>query len=115
MGHDVGEALGPSLKALRSFSHENLHRYPPSGLGNCLISLVVLSATVTLEVLGSIPKSSKKSYWDFLRNSQSQLVVRICARLMAIDSPPITWDLNIPANCGCILVHFCLTLRGIQA
>ena len=41
--------------------------------------------------------------------------VWICARLMAIGSPPITWDLNIPANCGCTLVHLCLTLRGIQA
>ena len=33
---------------------------------------------------------------------------------MAIGSPPITWD-NIPANCGCALVHLCLTLRGMQA
>ena len=29
---------------------------------NCLGSLVVLSATATLEVLGSIPGSSKKCY-----------------------------------------------------
>ena len=33
---------------------------------NCLVGLVVLSATATLEVLGSIPKSSKKCYWVFL-------------------------------------------------
>ena len=82
---------------------------------NCLGSLVVLSATAMLEVLGSIPGSSKKCYWDFLWNSQWQLGVWVCARLMAIGSPPITWDLNIPANCGCTLVHLCLTLRGIQA
>ena len=39
----------------------------------------------------------------------------LCPVIMAIGSPPITWDLNIPANCGCTLVHLCLTLRGIQA
>ena len=33
---------------------------------NCLIGLVVQSATGTLEFLGSISKSSKKSYWVFL-------------------------------------------------
>ena len=33
---------------------------------NCLGSLVVLSATATLEVLGLIPRSSKKCYWVFL-------------------------------------------------
>ena len=81
----------------------------------CLVGLVVLSATATLEVLCSIPRSSKKCYWVFLWNSQKQLGVRICARLMAIGSPAITWDLNIPANCGCTLVYLCLTLRGIQA
>ena len=32
-------------------------------LPRCLGSLVVLSATATLEVLGSIPRSSKKCYW----------------------------------------------------
>ena len=37
---------------------------------NCLVNLVVLSATATLEVLGSIPRSSKKCYWVSLRNSQ---------------------------------------------
>ena len=37
---------------------------------NCLGSLVVLSATATLEVLGSIPRSGKKCYWVFLWNSQ---------------------------------------------
>ena len=35
-------------------------------LTNCLVRLVVLSATATLEVLGSIPRSSKKCYWVFL-------------------------------------------------
>ena len=34
-------------------------------VSNCLGSLVVLSATATLEVLGSIPGSSKKCYWVF--------------------------------------------------
>ena len=33
---------------------------------NCLVSLVVLSATAAVEVLGSIPTSSKKCYWVFL-------------------------------------------------
>ena len=37
---------------------------------NCLVGLVVLNATATLEVLGSIPRSSKKCYWVFLCNSQ---------------------------------------------
>ena len=35
----------------------------------CLVSLVVLSVTATLEAMGSIPRSSKKCYWIFLRNS----------------------------------------------
>ena len=33
---------------------------------NCLVGLVVLRATATLEVLGSIPRLSKKCYWVFL-------------------------------------------------
>ena len=32
-------------------------------LYDCLVSLVVLNSTATLEVLGSIPRSSKKCYW----------------------------------------------------
>ena len=32
---------------------------------NCLVGLVVLSATATLEVLGSIPESSKKVLLSF--------------------------------------------------
>ena len=100
-----------SLKYVRFYRHY----YASSRWVNCLVGLVVLNATATLEVLGSSHRSSKKCYWVFLWNSQQQLGVWICARLMAIGSPPITWDLNIPANCGCTLVHLCLTLRGIQA
>ena len=33
---------------------------------NCLVGVVVLSATATLEVLGSIPRPSKKCDWVFL-------------------------------------------------
>ena len=39
----------------------------------------------------------------------------ILHNLMAIGSPPITWDKNILAYRGCTMVHPCLTLRGIQA
>ena len=45
-------------------------------------------------VLDSIPRWSKKYCWVFLWNSQWQFEIRICARLMAIGSPPIIWDLN---------------------
>ena len=76
---------------------------------NWLVSLVVRSATATIEVLGSIPRSSKVLLSFSMKFSIAG--VRICAWLMAIGSPPIPWDLNIPANCGCILVHLCLILR----
>ena len=58
-------------------AHQNTSKFLASFLGiidiitffimNCLVSLVVLSATATLEVLGSNPRSSKKCYyWVFL-------------------------------------------------
>ena len=43
---------------------------------NCLGTLVVLSATATLEVLGSIPKSSKKCngfFYEILSSSSEDL------------------------------------------
>ena len=41
-----------------------------AGIKPIIIFLLILSATATLEVLGSIPRSSKKCYWVFLWNSQ---------------------------------------------
>ena len=74
--------LGKGLVAHREGSSTDHHFFIYDGLTkrddnklnesktNCLGSLVVLSATATLEVLGSIPTSSKKCYWVFLWNSQ---------------------------------------------
>ena len=61
---------------------------------DCLVGVVVASATAEQGVLGSIPVSDKVLLGfpsGFLSNSHG---VWICARLMAIDSPPITWDLK---------------------
>ena len=59
---------------------------------NCLVSLVVLSATAALEVLGVIPRSSKLLLGFSMKFSV--LGVRICARFMTIGLPPITCDLK---------------------
>ena len=49
---------------------ENINTKKKIPTTNCLVSLVVLSGTATLEVLGSIPRSSRKCFCVFLWNSQ---------------------------------------------
>ena len=62
-------------------------------LQDCLVGRVVASATAEHKVLSSIPESGKLMLGFPIRNVS--VVAGICARLMAIGSPPITWDLNI--------------------
>ena len=76
---------------------------------DCLVSLVVLSATATLEVLGSSPKSSISVIGFFYEILSSSSELGICTRLLATGSPPITWDLtplpNPSGNTGVMVCY----------
>ena len=58
---------------------------------DCLVGLAVASATAEQGVLGSIQSVIGFFHQGFLSNIHG---VWMCARLMAIGSPPITWDLE---------------------
>ena len=59
---------------------------------NNFVGVVVASTTAEQGVLGSIPGSDKVLLGFSSRDFS--ITIWICAQLMAIGSPPITWDLK---------------------